>query len=134
MAKFNHYPLQAAIYQALTSNAPLMALITGVYDRPPQGSIMPYVTIGEFDGKDASTKTTSAIEYTLPLYVWSRQGGRKEIAIIMESLHTVLHQAPLVITGQTLVMMRYALSEITLEDDGVTYMGVMKFYAYVEAN
>lgn len=134
MANFSHYPLQSAIYQALTTNTPLMALITGVYDRPPQGTLYPYVTLGQFSGSDWSTKTSTGMEYIVPLHVWSRQGGHKEAATIMESLHTILHQASLTVTGQTLVMIRFSSSDIVLENDGFTYQGVMKFNAYLEAN
>ena len=134
MAKFSHYPLQSSIYNALVGNSALMALITGVYDRPPQGTPYPYVTLGEMSGIDWSTKTTTGMEYSITLHTWSRQGGRKEAATIMESLHTILHQASLTVTGQTLVMIRFAASEIRMEDDGATYHGIMKFNAFLEAN
>ena len=134
MAHFSHYPLQSAIYSALTSNSSLMSLITGVYDRPPQGTAYPYVTLGEMAGVDWSTKTTTGMEYTVALHTWSRQGGRKEAAQIMESLHTILHQASLSVTGQTLVMIRFDSSAIHLESDGITYQGIMKFTAFLEAN
>ena len=46
MANFSHLPLQKAVYEALTSDTGLMALITGIYDRPVQNTSFPYVTIG----------------------------------------------------------------------------------------
>ena len=134
MSHFSHYPLQAAIYQALTSNSGLMALITGVYDRPPQGTPYPYVLLGELSGNDSSTKTTTGMQYLVTLYIYSRQGGRKESTVIMESLHTLLHQVSLSVTGQTLVSMRFVSSDIALENDGVTYQGIMRFNAFLEAN
>lgn len=133
MAHFSHYPLQAALYQALTGNSTLMSQITGVYDRPPQGTTYPYVTIGGMTGSDWSTKTTTGMEYTITLHVWSRAGGRKEAAQIMESLHTILHQANLTVSGQTLVMIRFIESAISLESDGVTYCGNITFKAFLEA-
>ena len=134
MAHFSHYPLQSAIYQALTANSTLMALVSGVYDRTPQNTAYPYVTLGAMTGVDWSTKTTTGMEYSVTLHTWSRQGGRKEAAKIMESLHTILHQASLSVTGQTLVMIRFSSSEIVIENDGCTYQGIMKFTAFLEAN
>jgi len=134
MANFSHYPLQSAIHAALTGNSPLMALISGVYDRPPQGTAYPYVTLGAMTGVDWSTKTTKGMEYSITLHVWSQQGGRKEVAVIMESLYAVLHQASLSVTGQTLVMMRFISSEINEQSDGYTYEGIMKFAAFLESD
>ena len=134
MPIFSHLPLQEAIYQALTNDATLAAQITGVFDRVPQGTAFPYVTIGEFAGSDLSTKTTSGMRYELTTRVWSRQGGRAEAASIMERIHTLLHNAPLTVTGQTLVSMRFWGSAIILQNDGWTYQGIMKFRAVLQAN
>ena len=115
MANFSHYPLQQAIYQTLTADSTLMALITGVFDRPPQGTAFPYVTIGESSGSDWSSKTTTGMEHNFILHIWSREGGRKQTAQIMERLHTLLHQVILTVTGQTMILMRFAASSILLE-------------------
>ena len=133
MTIFSHYPLQAAIYQALSSDSALAALVTGVYDRPPQSTAFPYMTIGESSGSDWSTKTTSGMEQQLAIHVWSQNGGRKEAAAIMTRIHTLLHQANLSVSGQTLVLLRFVSSDIVLEDDGYTYCGSMRFRALLEA-
>jgi hypothetical protein len=39
-------PLQAGLYALLTADAPLMALVSGVYDEPPEGKPPAYVVIG----------------------------------------------------------------------------------------
>lgn len=134
MPVFNHYPLQKTIYQTLTGNGTLMALINGVFDRPPQGTPMPYITIGESHSQDWSSKTTSGVEHLLTIHVWSREGGRKEAALIMESIHTLLHQANLTVEGHSLVLIRYISSDITLENDGYTYHGNIRFRALLEAS
>jgi len=133
MSTFSHLPLQKAIYQTLTNDATLMALVVGVFDRPPQGTAFPYITLGESAGSDWSTKTTTGMEQNVTLHVWSREGGRAEAASIMERIHTLLHQAPLSVTGQTLVSIRFSASNILLENDGWTYQGVMTFQAFLQA-
>ena len=134
MANFSHYPLQSAIYSALTGDATLMALITGVFDRPPQGTAFPYITLGESFGRDLSTLATVGMEHHFTLHVWSREGGRKQAAQIMERLHTLLHQVILTVTGQTMVTMSFVSSTIMLEDDGWTYHGEMQFHTVLQAN
>lgn len=134
MANFSHLPLQEAVYAALTGDSPLMALVTGIYDRPPEGTAFPYVTLGESTGSDWSNVATVGMEHLFTLHIWSREGGRKQSATIMERLHTLLHQASLSITGQMLVMMRFSASDIVLENDGWTYHGIMKFHALLQAN
>ena len=134
MANFSHYPLQSAIYQVLTDNTDLMAIISGVFDRPPQGTLYPYITLGDMTGADWSTKTTSGMEYNIPLHIWSRQGGRMEAATIMEVLYGCLHQANFSVVNQSLVSIRFFSSDIVLENDGYTYQGIMKFIAYLESN
>lgn len=134
MANFSHLPLQEAIYSALTGDATLMGLITGVYDRPPEGTAFPYITLGEATGSDWSNTATVGMEFLITLRIWSRQGGRKEVASIMERLHTLLHEANLSISGQTLVMLRFTSSDIALMDDGWTYQGVMTFHALLSAS
>lgn len=134
MAHFSHYPLQQAVFQTLAEDATLTGLVTGVFDRTPQGTAFPYVTIGDADGSDWSSKTTTGMQHDMAIHAWSREGGRKQAASIMERLHTLLHQANLSVSGQTLVMMRFTGSSILLENDGWTYHGTMRFRALLQAN
>src|SRR5690349_18507109 len=103
MPVFSHLPLQKAIYQTLTGDTTLMALVAGVYDRPPQASAYPYITLGDAEGRDWSTKTASGVEFMGTLHIWSREGGRKQALTIMERVHTLLHDANISVEGQTLV-------------------------------
>ncbi len=134
MSGFSHYPLQQAIYQKLTEDNALMTQISGVFDRPPQDSSFPYVTIGESSGRDWSTKTSTGMEHLITLHVWSREGGRKQAANIMERIHALLHQGSLTVTGQILLMMRFTASTIQLENDGWTYRGSMQLTIVLEAS
>jgi hypothetical protein len=134
MGNFSHLPLQKAIYQKLTGDASLMALVTGIYDRLPQHTDFPYIAIGESSGSDWSTKTTSGADQNLTLHIWSREGGRKEAAAIMERIHALLHDQAMTIEGQALVMSRFISSNILLDDDGWTYQGIMRFRVLSEIN
>lgn len=132
MTIYSHQPMQKALYQQLTGNAPLMALVTGIYDRIPQGTPMPYIVLGDATLHDRSTKTSGGTEQLLTLRVWSREGGRKQAATIMEKVHSLLHEADILVEGQNLISIRFVSSAITLENDGYTYQGQMQFRALLE--
>lgn len=134
MVNFSHYPLQKAIYQKLTGDSALMALVSGVFDRPPQGQSYPYITIGESSIGDWSTKTSNGTEQLLTLHIWSREGGKKQAELIAEKVHGLLHVPTMPVDGQILVLMRFISSALSLENDGATYHGIMRFRALLEAN
>ena len=133
MSNFSHLSLQTAVYQRLSGDSALMALVEGVYDRPPQGSSYPYVTLGDIALSDWSTKNTNGFEAMLTLHIWSRGGGRKEVASVAERIYALLHRAGLSVSGQALVQMRFAASDIELLDDGVTYQAQLRFKALLHA-
>lgn len=134
MPGFSHLPLQQAIYQALSGDAALSAMVSGIFDRPPQGGDFPYVTLGESTIADRSTIATSGTEHLVTLHVWSREGGRAETATIMDRIYALLHHAGLSVTGQTFIVSRFVSSRLLLEEDGFTYHGAMQFQILLEAN
>ncbi len=132
MAGFSQFELQKAIYQTLVNDATLTTLVQGIYDQVPEGTPFPYITIGETACRDWSTKTSSGAQITVTLHVFSRYGGKKQAIDIMQRVHTLLHQGNLSLTGHLLVLMRFESSQITLEDDGSTYQGVIRLRALTE--
>lgn len=134
MGSFSHYPLQKAVFQALSADTGLLSQITGVFDRPPQNQAYPYVMIGESSISDWSTKTTSGTEQVISLHIWSREGGRKQNEIIMEKVHSLLHDAAMTVDGNTLVLIKFVSSSIAIENDGWTYHGIMRFRALLQYN
>lgn len=133
MGVFGHAALQQAVYSALTGDTTLMTMISGVYDRVPENAAFPYIALGAIQSRDWSSKTSNGTACVLVLHVWSRGGGRKQSADIMDRVHTLLHQANLSLTGgHNLVMLRFEDADITLQKDGLTYEGAMQFKALVE--
>jgi len=134
MAIFSHYPLQKAVYQRFSGDSALMALVTGVFDRPPQGQDYPYVTIGDSTISDWSTKTSNGTEQQIAVHIWSRDGGRKKSEDIAKIIHGLLHGGNMSVEEQTLVLLRFISSAIVLENDGYTYHAILRFKALLEAN
>lgn len=133
MTHFSHLPLQKAVYDVLTADATLMALITGLYDHVPQDTPYPYIFFGDVRVDDISNLSTQQMDIRLPFYIMSRQAGRAQTATIMDRVHFLLHEAALMPVGQILVSLRDVSNRITLQSDGFTYEGEMIFRALLQA-
>ena len=129
------WPLQKAIFAALSTDATLATLIGSpprVYDDPPQMTELPYVQIGEGTESDWSTSTDTGAEHQLTIHVWSRSGGRMEARRILSAIYGVLHDGPLALDENRLINLRFLLSQVWRENDGETYHGMARFRAVTE--
>ncbi len=126
--------LRAAIHDALVNDGALAALLGGpkVYDEPPAGAALPYVTLGEARIADFSTGSERGEEHRLTLHAWSRQGGHREAHMIAGALLQALDDAPLEPAGHHLVNLRFAVADIRREADGRTYHALVRFRAVTE--
>jgi len=129
------WELQKSIFTALNNN------ITGIgsakipiYDDVPEGTVYPYVVIGEETSSNNGTKTLDGVEHTLTLHVWSQYRGRREIKEIMQSVYEKLHNTAITVTGASLVNIRQEFSNTLAEQDGITRHGVMRFRAVLFDN
>jgi hypothetical protein len=128
-------PLQKAVYAALTADATLMAMVTGVYDRVPERTALPYLLFGQGEARDASTGTTEEEEARLELLAYSREGGRKQALDILERVHLLLHrQSPVLSGGYRLVWLRVEQAGAQMQSDGMTWRGIATLRAWVEKN
>ncbi len=129
--------LQQAIYGALVADGTLMGMVTGVFDRAPDGQPCPYVALGEDTVVDASDKLQDGQRHTLNLHVWSRPNpgqagdarGRKQAKDILARLHALLHRQNIAVTGAILVLLRFEFEETLLDQDGITFHGIARYRA-----
>lgn len=133
MTSFASWELQQAVFAALSADAALAARITGVFDQVPSGTAFPYVAIGDSKADDWSSLTFTGQEHRFTIEVWSRDAGRMDVKEIMALVHDVLNDAALVLTNHQLVDLRLVGAEDTLEPDGITYRGTLKFRAVTQA-
>jgi hypothetical protein len=126
--------LQQSIFSTLSANAALTALVGSdrIYDDVPQGSPLPYLTIGQTTVRDWSTATEDGNEHILTLHVWSGAKGKKETSEIMGAIRNALHDQPLALTGHRLVNLRHEFSEARRAADGETIHGIARFRAVTE--
>jgi len=132
--------LQHAIYNALTGDAPLMALITGVYadveqpNLPEEDGDFPYITFGKDVASMYDTKTKNGATALCQIDIWSRQNNLIEAKEIADAVYSVLQKGSLAITGANHIATRIERQEFTLDPDGQTKRGmVMARVVYDEA-
>lgn len=95
--------LQEAIYARLTADAPLMALISGVFDEVTTGVRMPYVVLADVHEQSSEAHDRSGIDASMVIDVWSVYRGYLEAATIASNVNRLLHRptTPLAVTGFT---------------------------------
>lgn len=124
---------QHAVYEALTEDMALMALVTGVFDRVPEGTALPYVTFGRCDSMAEDNASATGQRIRLEVHAYSRTGGRKESLAIVQRLYSVLHLQPLELdSGLRVVWMRMERSRVEMQRDGMTWHAASTLTALVE--
>ncbi len=135
MSADSQWPLQQAVYGALTGDAAIQAFLgnpTRVFDHVPQGSAFPFLVIGEVSATPFDTKTESGLDQSLTLHTWSRYRGLKEIKTVMAAVADVLDGQSLAVSGHTLVLLRFEFASTVVDDDGLTRHGVQRFRALTQ--
>ena len=147
MTADSQWPLQQAVFDALSGDATLQSL-TGqvparVFDHVPQdlwrtpdasGGFPPYVVIGLSTARAFDSKTEDGCDQTLTIHIWSRHRGLKETKQIMAAIVEALDRQALSVSGHDLIQLRFEFSDSFLEEDGLTRHGVQRFRALNEAN
>ncbi|MDA0780675.1 MAG: DUF3168 domain-containing protein [Rickettsiales bacterium] len=134
MTGYASWDMQKALYDALTGDATLTGLITGVYDHVEQETAFPYVTIGESSINAFDTKDTDGMEHILTINSWSRKRGRKEIKQIHAEIYRILQNQNISISNQHIILIQFDFEEIYLDPDGLTYHGVLRFRCLTQSN
>jgi hypothetical protein len=130
--------IQKAVYNALSTNAPLMAVVKGVYDSVPQSedsgkdSDFPYVTVGDDTTLDWDTDTSLGKEATITIHTWSRYRGRTELKQIQGLVYNALHLVNLNVVGYDTVLCLSEFAESMMDPDGLTRHGVQRFRMIID--
>lgn len=124
--------VQTIVYQALTLDAEVMALVTGVFDAVPQGQAFPYVTLGEDNHNEWDTVTSLGSDASITVHTWSRERGRKETKAIQGEIYDALHRAEMTHPGYRIVSIDWEGSQSFMDADGLTRHGVQTFRILLE--
>lgn len=125
------YLLQQAIYKALADDSGLTAMVTGIFDFVPAGTLFPYITITESRSIDRWDVASMLTEVTITLYCYSQAKGREETSMILARISQVLSKSKiasyLTMSGITTVSFYRKNSEVfPRRADGI-YRGSIQF-------
>lgn len=123
--------IQKTVYEVLTGDATLMALISGVFDSTAvnQDQAFPFVTIGEFPLTDRSNHTWRGWQSDMVIHVWYQDPGRgrKKVQEIQAEIDRLLHMQDICIDGWNIVNLRLSFVDVIVDSDNVTLHGIQKF-------
>ena len=121
--------IQAGIYNTLTNYAPLMAVVSGVFDNVPDSyDQFPYVTIGEDVAVEYDTDDTKGFAVTIVIHSWSRYKGRLETKQIQGFIYDALHKNDISIgPDYSGILLLVDSMDSFLDPDGITRHGTIQF-------
>lgn len=135
--------LQGAIYAALTGDAGVMALVSGVYDRVQRGSdglpvptvwgdAMAYVSFGPESTVASEAGCIGLDNVQVQLDIWSRRPGRVHCKQIMSEVRRVM--AVIETVDNPIVARADPFAQIMLDPDGLTTRGLLRYEFEMEAD
>lgn len=125
--------LQKALVGRLKADAGVTALVAGrVYDQPPPSPVFPYISIGPDQTLPDRADCYDGSEVTLQVDVWSRAPGFPEAKRIAEAVRAALADAPLTLTGHSLVDIALVEARNLRDPDGLTSHAALTFRALTE--
>lgn len=131
MSGFLAWELQKAVFTALSGNAPLVADVTGIFDKVPAEQEQPYLVMGDSEEIQFSTKTEVIQEHRLTIEIVSDSGGRQEIKQLQSQIHDILNDTKPVLDSGTTICIMYADSS-NFKDDAFKYNGAISFRAVTQ--
>ncbi|MCV9965720.1 DUF3168 domain-containing protein [Pararhizobium sp. BT-229] len=125
--------LQDAVLARLKADAPLLALVNGIYDEPPATCwAIPkagYVTIGEADTIRDDAACVYGGQVYLTLHAWSRKVGYPAVKTMASAVVDALHLAPLTMPTHRFISLMHRQTRTFRDTDGKTSHAVIEFVA-----
>jgi hypothetical protein len=131
--------LWRAIYDRLSADASILALVDGCYDKEPatawNGAKQVFITRGPTYGTDDTADCISGAEITQQIDVWSRATRRSACDDAVYAVRRSLHNAEFELTDNALVSITVELWRVNDEEvpDGpLTQHGIVHVIAMIE--
>jgi hypothetical protein len=122
------WQLQRSIYNRLSSDTTLGAVVTGVFDDIPQGTAFPYVQVGQETITDIGGKDYDARSFLINVDIFSRYHGTGQVKQIADIVVGLIHEQSLTVSGQKIVSIRLENSPLIIRDPkDNTRHGVLRF-------
>ncbi len=121
--------LTRAVVAALSTDAGLSARMGGVYDAPPPGAVVPYLTVGPDEATDASSFVREARDHRVRVRVWEAPLKALRCAQTLAAVETVVAGMGALLDGHRLISMRFVRSGVEAEIAGGPTRGSVEFRA-----
>ena len=109
-----------AINTALKADEDLMALVTGIFERPPDGQPMPFVRTGEMTERAQNVQDRRGRELTYTVHVFSQYNGYGPALAIAKEICRILDGQPLALSEGEMWRLTFDNSWTLMEADGTT--------------
>lgn len=127
--------LQGAVVAKLKTDAAVNELaVQRVYDQPPPlpERIFPYISIGSTDTLENDADCIAGSDIIMQIDVWSRAVGFPECRRLTNAVLNALHEAPIRLPVNALVVLQHQQTRTMRDPDGLTSHAAMSFEALVE--
>ncbi|MEC9343066.1 MAG: DUF3168 domain-containing protein [Pseudomonadota bacterium] len=130
----NHEALQKAVFEALSQDTGLAALIGAarVYDDVPPGTHPPYLVFADSSELDWSTGTEEGGEIRFAVEIWTAHRGRRQAAAIAVSVRDALAGIDTLEAPFHLVNLRFVSARFARDQQTEYFRGLLRFRAVVE--
>ena len=126
--------LQIAVLERLRDDPAVTAspLAGRIHDAAPRDAAFPHLVVDEAVSRDRSGLDAPLAEHRLSLRLFSRKGGRREVAALAGLVEAALEASDLALDGHRLVLLRRDATELRLRRDRLTAEAVLRFVALTE--
>ena len=126
--------LQAAIYQQISGNTSVIALVgSDIFDAPPTGTPpTTYVTLGPEIVRDRSDKTGNGARHDLTVSVVTDAAGFQVAKEVAAAVNDALDQPMPALSRGTLISLQFLKARARLDDAGTLRRIDLNFRALVE--
>lgn len=127
-------PLQAAVFEALSNDAPLAGIVgMAIYDAVPTGSLPPiYVRLGSETATDASDVSGDGARHRFTVSVITTSPGFAQAKAAAGAVSDALHNADLPLSRGRLVSLRFERARARRMESAATRQIDLRFIARVQ--
>jgi hypothetical protein len=119
-------PLQIAIYQRLSNDTELNALVSGVYDFVSEDTPLAYVSIGEPDVTPEETKTSFMENIPWVIHSFDGYSGKMKAYRILKAIQKAMTKETWIVNGFKVHNFKLESYRVFKDIDGRTNHGIQR--------
>ena len=108
--------VQAALVAALRGG--MGSEVTGVFDGPPAGAVLPYVGVAETVTSDWSAKGMAGREHRVAVIAWDEPGRAARLHRMMAAAEDAIEAMPRVLEGHRIAGLQFLRARLIRETKG----------------